>query len=393
MKFLLPIILQLLSILLLLSSCKQASVQNDNSIECFPKDWSEEAIDISNYIDDFEIISLETNEDCIIALVGQIAKIDDYLVVFDKLGRKVLAFDFKGKFSHNIGNKGNGPGEYINPIGFITTTDNSELVINVMQEKSLMYYSPKGAFLEEHKLPMRGHRIAFINDTLIGIHSGRMGYNGTSETYFDLWITNKEGVVIDKLFKYNEALSMDYGCNFMPSFEDGSVLYTRMADYSIYRISGNSVDTLYRFDFGSANLDTAYYLRAENFSKVRTLSGKIQSFSTVTNTKSDLLASFLMPGETAPMILVNNLTGNNKYIPLDSTGMGYYFGVPVPIARWADETHRYSVIPAYLWRTVMDDLSHEQKEICRNKITGFQRSEGAMEDDNPIVIRFKFKDF
>lgn len=378
---------------LLISGCKKTQVQRVNTIECLPADWPKEATDLSTYIDSFEIIPLETNENNIIGLVGQIAKFGEYIVVLDKQSQRISAFDSQGNFSHTIGNKGNGPGEYVNPSGFTITPDNRQLVVHVMQKKSLLHYSLEGIFLAEHKLPIKGHKIAFINDTIIGIHTGRMGYNGPSETYFELWITSLDGHILDSLFYYKEALSMDFGANFVPSFENGSVLYTKISDYSIFKVYTDKIDTLYKFDFGAANLDTAFYLKSENFDKIRSLSNKIQGFSTVTNTQSDLLASFSIKGKSQLMLLVNNYTGHQQYIPLDSTGMGYYEGIPVPIPRWADDTHRYSQIPAYLWEAILNELSGKQKEICRKTIPGFQKSEEATEKDNPIILRFKFKDF
>ncbi len=379
--------------LLLLTTCTQTTDTDNKAIHCNPNDWSKETTNIGDLIDDFEIIPLETTENNVIGLVGQIEVMNDNLMVSDKQSRKIFAFDRQGNFKHAVGKVGKGPGEYVSFSGFTTTPDKSALVVNYMEKRSLMYYSPDGNFIKMSKVPIKGHLVAFINDSTIAVHSGRMGYNGDSESYFELWMTNELGKVIDSLFNYHEALLMDYGYFFIPSYEKGSILYTKMADYNIYKLSEDQLDTLYRFDFGAANLDTSFYLKAENYNKLQTLSNKIKGINAITNTKAELLASFTMDRQSNVMVVVNSQTKNHKCFFIDSIGMGYYKGIPVPIPRWADETHRYCQIPAYLWQTIVSDLSDNQKEMCRNEIKGFRKAEEASENDNPIIFKFKLKDF
>lgn len=79
-----------------------------------------EELDFKMYFDSVRYVALETAED---ALIGEITKmylINDSIIIFDQKSMDIFLFGVDGKFIRNIGEKGDGPDEYlfINDIQF-----------------------------------------------------------------------------------------------------------------------------------------------------------------------------------------------------------------------------------------------------------------------------------
>jgi hypothetical protein len=73
----------------------------------------EDAYDISNDIEpEWEIVALETTDDCLITETNRIVYQNNKYYVFDKTGNTVFMFDSVGKFISKLYKKGGGPDEY-----------------------------------------------------------------------------------------------------------------------------------------------------------------------------------------------------------------------------------------------------------------------------------------
>jgi hypothetical protein len=70
---------------------------------------------LSEIVDDITFIPLETTDECLIGRIRSIYFSNNYLVIIDADPNQILLFDTTGKFVRTIGNKGQGPGEYIYP--------------------------------------------------------------------------------------------------------------------------------------------------------------------------------------------------------------------------------------------------------------------------------------
>lgn len=97
----------LLLFVLLLCSCS-GNEKSTNVKILILKESSD--FDINNVVS-YKFISLETTEDCFISDITKIQFVDDRIYINNN-GDKLLVFDITGKFIAQIGNKGNGPGEY-----------------------------------------------------------------------------------------------------------------------------------------------------------------------------------------------------------------------------------------------------------------------------------------
>ncbi|MCK5820308.1 MAG: 6-bladed beta-propeller [Bacteroidales bacterium] len=350
-------------------------------------------LNLDDIITDVSIVPLETTDKSLISYVAQVDQIDDYLIIIERTNQRIKAFNIDGSFSHFIGNIGKGPGEYIYPFGFSILRPEKEILVYDTRRNVAIHYHLDGSLSKEFKVKAFGHIFGKINDTLYGMHGGRMGYIGVIDQHFELWLVNKYGEVTDSLFHYMDALGTDMVAGFIPSHHKNFVYYSKMGDYSIYQIAGDTVEILYRFDFGEDNLDSAKYLSNEYIEEFFQLEDKILSLRNITNTKMDISISADFSFIPKALIIINHQSKNKLILPADSTGIGLYHQMPIPLPQWADEEYRYSSIEAYRWVSYLNGLSASDKKKLRTKIPGFRQSEQITEEDNPILIRYKFVKF
>jgi hypothetical protein len=145
MKYLFPIIL-----LIILTGCPgKKKMQNQDSIETISIDirkFKQEA-DISSIIDTsyFEIIPLETNDECLIAEVKNIYFSNNKIVIYDKQARGAYIFNRDGSYHAKVRAVGQGPGEYPDWVNDIAASEN---FIMVLTPPGIMLYDYDGKFVK-----------------------------------------------------------------------------------------------------------------------------------------------------------------------------------------------------------------------------------------------------
>jgi hypothetical protein len=96
----------------------------------------------------------------IMGRVGQVAfDRNDNLYVFESSGPRISVFDASGKFVRQIGKKGEGPGGYMNPAGFVILPDGN---IAVQDNGNYHLFAADGRYIRTAMRPGSG------NITIIG---------------------------------------------------------------------------------------------------------------------------------------------------------------------------------------------------------------------------------
>jgi hypothetical protein len=62
-----------------------------------------------------EMIVLEEREESLVGGIGWLSLVDDRFLILDNIQDLVLIFDLRGRYLGRLGNKGQGPGEYLSP--------------------------------------------------------------------------------------------------------------------------------------------------------------------------------------------------------------------------------------------------------------------------------------
>ena len=93
----------------------------------------------SQFVEDIEFVPLETTDECLLAeSLRNITITEDDIILYDYNG--CYRFDRQGKFKNRIGQKGNGPGEYVNSLSIMVDAANQWVyMMDYMQNKYVKY--------------------------------------------------------------------------------------------------------------------------------------------------------------------------------------------------------------------------------------------------------------
>lgn len=241
-------------------SCSQRGQQHDvyqtqeTVVIKIPTDFDISPFD--SLIKRMDFIPLETLDTCLISRVVQV-RCTDSLVFINDNRHRVLAFDKKGRFRHQVGINGSGPGEYREVRDFFLTGD----TIKVLDFCKIESYSLSGEHLATHRIDFGDKRISpifFINaPSGDGYYfwGGTTGHNDRNlrTKYHFMYKTNNDFRVTDSIFPIRHAA----GGNTQKFIKVGSctVLDPLFADYNIYQIGkDNRIYARYVLDFGDKAL-------------------------------------------------------------------------------------------------------------------------------------------
>jgi hypothetical protein len=103
----------LVYLLIVCYSCTQDKTQTTELIEIKINPTKvEPAYDIADYVEESDVIALETTDDCIIGTINKIFFKNGIYYILDPIGSSVLLYDSSGKFISKLYKKGTGPDEY-----------------------------------------------------------------------------------------------------------------------------------------------------------------------------------------------------------------------------------------------------------------------------------------
>jgi hypothetical protein len=89
-----------------------------------------------------ELIVLEEREESLIGGIGWLSRVDDRLLIVDNIQDLVLLFDLQGRFIGRLGNKGQGPGEYMSPCQAMAGPDDTLCVLD--RGRAILFYDRSG---------------------------------------------------------------------------------------------------------------------------------------------------------------------------------------------------------------------------------------------------------
>jgi hypothetical protein len=198
----------LLLVCLLLSGCGQNKVDKTGDIpviDVLGSFGKHQAIPVSQFVSELEYIPLETRDDCLIGgWLGSIVTSTHIFVLGEKF---CYAFDRNGRFLGQIGNAGQGPGEYPYLVDFTVDEKKHSLYFETL--RTLLEYSWDGVFQQSINLPKDKHgtpltNIIFVRDNLFLGHS--RNYKGDLNHNFILFDDSSEVVKsFDNHVQFNRA--------------------------------------------------------------------------------------------------------------------------------------------------------------------------------------------
>ena len=111
---------------------------------------------MSDLVSDYSLIALETLDDNLILDPTIVKFTEKYIFILDRFSpsKSLYVFDHKGKYVGKVGNKGEGPGEYIMPHQFVVSEERGHLYLKDMATNSILVYSLKDfEFIKKMSIP------------------------------------------------------------------------------------------------------------------------------------------------------------------------------------------------------------------------------------------------
>jgi hypothetical protein len=107
-------------------------------------------------------VELKPNTEHLITSIEEIITTNNYFIIADQYGNKLLVFDRNGKFQNIIGGTGSGPGEF-QTIQSITINDKNEILL--LDNSKVSKYKLNGKFIKSIPVQNGGNSIlADVND-------------------------------------------------------------------------------------------------------------------------------------------------------------------------------------------------------------------------------------
>ena len=204
-------------------------------------------------------LALETNDSCLVGSMKAIQETDSFLLISNGQDDNLLAFNKQGRWITQVGQSGNGPGEYLTTTTFSINSKKRCITIFDDEQKKLLYYSlPDFSFIKELRFP------SFISSCCIETENGFVWYNEAFEDselsgcYF--FTTDKSGELknhfVTKEFKSGYLTGATY---MLYKLGEDIYGYTPF-DMTVYHLTLDKATPVYHFNIEGYTPPSIEYL-------------------------------------------------------------------------------------------------------------------------------------
>ena len=393
------------SLLILFLFACQISCQTKKSKEgidqTFYIDLSEPVIKknpIEECIEDLQFVPLETNSNCYISTFSKYNLNKDFIVIY--ADATIHLFARNGRHIKSFNHRGKGPGEYGRLSNIDLIPERNEIMGVDTDQRKILCYDLDGKLTREIKTVAMPFYAVPLEGGLFAYYLSRLANSGQVGPDFHLVeIINLDGKILSKRLPYQFQLANDGGFTVSKSGENGIYFINPSFSYSIYQIGpGDQFFKKYDFSFGTYNIDTAL-LNNEKVQSGAKLSlafndkkKNLEYLAVTTNTISfwgPVIRNKIQFGTRQ----INRHTGNIRFIEVDSSNNSInYSGIPLEFPRKSTGDYFIITISAIDLLEAIRKLSSEQKKQLA-KCKGFDRLPALKEDDNPVLVLYKVKNF
>lgn len=386
---------------------KNSDISEDN-IErvSFYENYSEK-LPLSFFVDTIELIPLETNHENMIGEITRLIFYDDKYYVRSTNGMqngKLFVFDKTGNYLRKIGKKGGGPGEYLEFKDFTITHDGKVVLADYQR---LLTYDSKGEFLYSTKVDG-----SFLANEILPVKENEiLAFHSLPSLLNDNMLSkiNKKG--FDKLF-FNRGQIEALKCSFLTTWRsfvlaDSSYYLKYPFCDTIFSISKdlNKISAVYSIDYGKKKRPN---IKVDLDDNVLTWEKKLNKLDDYLETASIglgtdflylgttnkiyngyiTLYSFLSKKSISARKLVDDMFLKENIIPITAKCIPHNMDGNDII---------WEMDPSILlkgYRQYWSNLSEPKRDAFKlNYPEWYRICNSLKEDDNPILLRMKVKNF
>ena len=241
-------------ILLVLTGCfgHSANTGQEDNIVTLEADFNSESPSYIDYFDRVETIPLETNDSSLIATASKILVADDRIVILDFKSSTVKKFLSDGSYLGQIGNKGQGPEEYLTVYDISYNKDKQYLSL-LSPYGEIVNYTIDNKFVDRIELPAKPNYWA------------AQWIDGKQMLMWSAVESDEPGVSVIDPYSGTEFMSDWYNCfdfDFLStapfSAYNGRLYFVGPFTNDVYEITSDSLKLSYRWDFGKDNISESY---------------------------------------------------------------------------------------------------------------------------------------
>lgn len=222
---------------------------SSNDAAMYTIDVPLDEIEKEDLLDNVNYIFLD--EKFLIGSVSRILFFNNKILIHDKIGERIVAFDMAGGYLFHINNKGKGPLEYLKISDFTIDKLNNEIIIYDDRSHKIIRYSiDKDKYIKEIKVEFYPTAIAWNDNSIYFYNPYTFNYPRKKELHYSLIKTNEKGNIKKKYFTVDDKMG-----NFMSNsnplgFSYGKYLtFHNRFENIIYSIENNTVFINCRIQF------------------------------------------------------------------------------------------------------------------------------------------------
>ncbi len=134
-------------------SCSQKNEHNQSqTIIISPEKENSPTEVFDKVFKEVSFVALETNDNCLITKCDQLHVGDENIFILDNFQKKIFRFNLSGDFINDIGNKGKGPGEFLNPSYFSVSKENKIIKVYDRRLKKVTELNFNGQLISEKRV-------------------------------------------------------------------------------------------------------------------------------------------------------------------------------------------------------------------------------------------------
>ena len=372
----------------------------------------------SDFFSSIELIPLETSENCLLDIAPYpTVLLNDSFILYNGTNRFIYAFDRTGKFLNQVGERGQGPDEYIYISELSLNKDNS--TIYIIDLRKVFEYNVNGTFVRSFIKPVVDNVplsiCSYIGENLF---IGQKNYNGTNECKYYLF--NQNGDIVKCfpnhiLFNKKDRSVSTFDGSLIPVKVDNRLFLKDYINDTIYAYTDSNLQPAYIFNFGKYafpkenwnyadskdyfvfGIGPGSFVGTPKFFFYKIITPSILPGPKSKPTYNHLLNEYrpserLVYGiyniEQSINILldtddhlqkgfINDINGGLSFIPR------YYAGNDIVVDVWNPSDMKEILTETYFTtRTIKDQQAHQKlKELLKN----------LDEEDNPVIVIAKLK--
>lgn len=231
---------------------KEDSIQTEGSTTIkIPCDY-DNLLQIDTIFDSISIVPLETNKNCLISSISK-TMINGDCIYIQNRSDNLFVFTKTGRFIREIGEKGKGPGEFMELRDFDIDDKGNIYILDFLNIKK---YSTAGRFLEKYQFDYSPHNAITCNPLQFAlggvddfyIWGGSLSIkNNQNSNLFLMYKMNKKGKIVERYFPLTHKAILN-----LNQFSKFSNYYNVVPWYGcniIHKVDSKGVSVNYILDF------------------------------------------------------------------------------------------------------------------------------------------------